>query len=245
MRQWLFAQGVIIYVFGVCTIAGLLSAYVANRGYKRLIKDTESMAGTNNRLLKYIKLKFGSYYKLGMKPQDTKALAQHYLYKFKVGFLNVSTWIKISKVAAGLIILSGLLKVMLSAAQGKTWTDIAAVIISGAFAWTLLCVQHQLCDFKDKQERATWFLMDYLENFLKNKIESGKNLSMMAAEEPVKESKTKMREAAATSISPMFVAPEDTNPYPKAEKAVRKKSTTDLDEVDAKVVEDILKEFLL
>ena len=245
MREWLFAQGVIVYVFGVCTIVGLVSAFVANRGYKRLIKDTESMAGTNNRLLKYIKLKFGSYYKLGMKPQDTKALAWHYLYKYKIGFFNVNTWIKASKAAAGLIILSGLLKVMLLAAQAKTWADIAAVVLSGAFAWTLLSVQHQLCDFKDKQERATWFLMDYLENFLKNKIESGKNLSMMVNEEPVKESKTKMREAAATSISPAFVAPEDTNPYPKAEKVMRKKTSADMEDVDSKVVEDILNEFLM
>ncbi len=245
MREWLFAQGVILYVFGVCTIVGLLSAYVANRGYKRLIKDTESMAETNNRLLKYIKLKFGSYYKLGMKPQDTKALAQHYLYKYKVGFFNVTTWIKMSKAAAGLIILSGILKVMLSAAQAKTWTDMAAVILCGAFGWILLSVCHQLCDFKDKQERATWFLMDYLENFLKNKIESGKNLSLMATEEPVQESSEKMREAAATRISPVFVAPEDTNPYPKQEKVMKKKVAPDMDAVDAKVVEDILKEFLM
>ena len=293
MREWLQGQGVMLYVFAGCTAVGLISAFAANHGYKRLIKETEVMANTQNRLLKYIKLKFGSYYKLNMKPQDTRALAKHYLYKYKIGFMSAASWVKLSVFAAGVLAFLAAADLLWMLNQGKTISEMAGAVLTAVLGGVVLTVQNRVYNFKEKKEMAEWYLMDYLENFLKNKIESGKNLSVMAMEaqaaesrvntgfpasdqvlhgendrniysdnerklrgdsarkdrdfdEPVQRTSKSAQEAAAASAAPAFVRPEDNNPYAKTEGGfgAGKKRMTDGDEVDARVVEDILREFL-
>lgn len=189
MKEWLIGQGVIFYVFAGSLVIGLIAAFVANHGYKRLIKETELMANTENRLLKYIKLKFGSYYKLNMKPQDTRALAKHYMYKYKIGFMTAASWIKLSKLAAYVIGLAALVDMLLMLRGGRAVTDTVMMAATAVFAMGVLYMQHHLYNFDEKQEMLEWHLMDYLENFLRNKIESGKNLQAMMTQEDAADKK--------------------------------------------------------
>lgn len=189
MKEWLIGQGVIFYVFAGSLVIGLIAAFVANHGYKRLIKETELMANTENRLLKYIKLKFGSYYKLNMKPQDTRALAKHYMYKYKIGFMTAASWIKLSKLTAYVIGLAALVDMLLMLRAGRTVTDMVMMAATAAFAIGVLYMQHHLYNFDEKREMLEWHLMDYLENFLRNKIESGKNLQAMMTQEDTADKK--------------------------------------------------------
>ena len=92
MKEWMIQQGVIMYILAGCLVVGLVSAMIANHGYKRLIREADMMGNSDNRLLKYIKLKFSSYYKLNMRPQDSRALTRHYLHKYKIGFWSAATW---------------------------------------------------------------------------------------------------------------------------------------------------------
>ncbi len=172
MRDWIIGQGVILYVFAGCLMVGALSAFIANHGYKRLIKESELMGNTGNRLLKYIKLKFGSYYKLNMRPQDTRALTKHYMYKYKIGFMNVMSWIKLSKLAVGVIGISAVGCLLWMQDQGKTMAQIVSMVGCAVICAGFVYILHRLYDFPEKQNMLEWYLMDYLENFLKNKIES-------------------------------------------------------------------------
>ncbi len=183
MKEWLIGQGIIFYVFAGSLLIGLIAAFVANHGYKRLIKETELMANTENRLLKYIKLKFGSYYKLNMKPQDTRALARHYMYKYKIGFMSAASWIKLSKLAAYVIGLAALVDMLIMMRSGQAVADIVMMVVTAALGIGVLYMQNRIYNFGEKQDMLEWHLIDYLENFLRNKIESGKNLQMLATQE--------------------------------------------------------------
>lgn len=175
MRDWIIGQGVIIYVFAGSLLVGLVSAFIANHGYKKYIRESEIMGNTQNRLLKYIKLKYGSYYKLNMRPQDSRALTKHYLYKCRVGFFNILTWINVSRFAAGVIAVAVLVNLMWQIHQGLPAGDMITMVCWGLIAIGLLYIQRRLYDFPEKRNMLEWYLMDYLENFLKNKIESGQS----------------------------------------------------------------------
>ena len=183
MKEWLIGQGIIFYVFAGSLLVGLIAAFVANHGYKRLIKETELMANTENRLLKYIKLKFGSYYKLNMKPQDTRALARHYMYKYKIGFMSAASWIKLSKLAAYVIGLAALVDLLIMMRSGQAVADMVMMGATAVIGIGVLYMQNRIYNFSEKQDMLEWHLIDYLENFLRNKIESGKNLQMLASQE--------------------------------------------------------------
>lgn len=85
MRNWFLGQGIPMYAEAVLMVAGLLTLWMTGRIYKRLIREADLMGTSNQRLIKYIKLKVTSYYKIGMHPEDTQALIGRYIKKFRVG----------------------------------------------------------------------------------------------------------------------------------------------------------------
>ncbi len=44
MRDWIIGQGVIIYIFAGSLLVGLVSAFIANHGYKKYIGSRRSWA---------------------------------------------------------------------------------------------------------------------------------------------------------------------------------------------------------
>ncbi len=274
MKDWLMGQGVILYVYAGCLAVGVLSAWIANRGYKRLIRESELMGSTQNRLLKYIKLKFGSYYKLNMRPQDTRALTRHYMYKYKIGFMNVTSWIKLSKLAVGVIGIAAIVRLLYMQAQGSDAQAIVSMAGCGLICAAFVYIQHRVYDFPEKQKMLEWYLMDYLENFLKNKIESRKapviekeNTDKAGKTEPEAEADSEFfndpsreritwdqdgnhhNEAAASRHRPAKTPasrlhPSDYKTSDPSDFSVNAPGSPE-DEIDAKIVEDILKEFLV
>jgi len=220
MREWIMEQGAIIYIFAGILAIGLIGTFIANRGYKRLIKEADAMGTSDNRLIKYIKLKFESYYKLGMEPWNADVLANRYIYKYKIGFMTLEKWEKIGKLSmlatALTVVVNGLIKLY----NQVDYVDILVMIGIGSVSFLLLFGQYKIHDFSTKKEILRCVILDYLENFLKNKLGPGKELAKTRSKMP--DHKKAMEEAAATNIRPKQAD----------------------DEIDARVVEDILKEFL-
>lgn len=81
MRNWFLGQGIPMYAEAILMVAGLFTLWMTGRIYKRLIREADLMGTSNQRLIKYIKLKVTSYYKIGMHPEDTQALIGRYIKK--------------------------------------------------------------------------------------------------------------------------------------------------------------------
>ena len=43
MKEWMIQQGVIMYILAGCLVVGLVSAMIANHGYKRLVREADMM----------------------------------------------------------------------------------------------------------------------------------------------------------------------------------------------------------
>ena len=70
----------------------MFTLWMTGRIYKRLIREADLMGTSNQRLIKYIKLKVTSYYKIGMHPEDTQALIGRYIKKYRVGPFSLQSW---------------------------------------------------------------------------------------------------------------------------------------------------------
>lgn len=244
MKQWLGQQSAVFYFMMITALVGLVMTAVANNVYKRLIKDTDDVENSANRLIKYIKLKYTSYYKLGLKPYDVKAMVQSYFAKYKVGPLTLKSWSVAGILSQSIVVITAIAYILFNLSYGKRISDLYTFIGAALIAVCILAVQNKLYDFGEKQATFCWNMYDYLSNFLKNKIENGKTASQsdmadMAESMQNNYQQFKARkgesQAAATSV-----------PFGKMS-ADKEKSFGRMamdDEIDAKIVEDILKEFL-
>lgn len=233
MREWISEQGIIFYMFTVLTVAGFIACAIANSGYKRLIKEADNMDNANNRLVKYIKLKYSSFYKIGLKPNDIKAMVNRYMYKYRLGPFTLGKWAKSGMLAMGTIAILAVTGTIVRFYRGEILQDMYSMFATAFLGMLILFVQERLYCFEDKREAFRWTMYDYLSNYLKNKIEFGKTLSEKTIQQ--------QSQAAATRLA-YTKEPAAPKVYSKNYESIQEKNIDD--EIDAKVVEDILKEFL-
>ena len=98
MREWIMEQE-IVFIFCSVGVLGAVAAAAANRMYKRLIREADAMEKSEHRLIKYIKLKYSSYYTLGLKANDEQSMVKRYLYRYKMGPMTLVTWSKLGLAA--------------------------------------------------------------------------------------------------------------------------------------------------
>lgn len=280
MREWILEQGVLFYFFCSVGLLGIIATAAVNRTYKRLIKEADNMEKSEHRLIKYIKLKYSSYYTIGLKANDERAMVKRYLYRYKVGPASLMTWSKVGLAALAAVVLICLGAMLYGVYEGTSLNDMVSMFGLAAFIATVLGMQYKIAAFKDKQEVFCAQMEDNLENFLKNKIEYGhvlqeqkvsaqseadetekfdsgvSNKSFYKDSDDVKRHRKGTDEqwkkhndeakgqaaAAASMYGKGRSKGANDSVYSKA--AVQLADSFDSEEIDAKVVEDILKEFL-
>lgn len=234
MREWIAQQGIVFYIFAAVTILGVIASVVANRVYKRLAKEADSIENANNRLVKYIKLKYSSFYKIGVKPNDTWSMVGRYLYKYRIGPLTLETWSNLSLVAMGVIGATAAIRVISGFYSGELLQQMYTLFAMAILCVGILAVQRKAYCFETKKENFRCVMCDYLNNYLRNKMEFGAALNEKANK--------KAEQAAATSIGGKGENIGRPKPY---QRSCGDMTARDQDEeLDAKIVEDILKEFL-
>lgn len=278
MREWILEQGILFYFFCSVGLLGIIATAAANRTYKRLIKEADNMEKSEHRLIKYIKLKYSSYYTIGLKANDERAMVKRYLYRYKIGPASLMTWSKAGLAALAAVILMCLGAMMYGIYQGTSFTEMFSMFGLAAFIATVLGMQYKISAFSEKQDVFCAQMEDNLENFLKNKIEYGHVLQEKKAsvhsdgsenDNPDTENQNKSFSDVSDNDKKMYR--KDTDGYRKERaqgqaaasaaafgygagkndnESVYSKAASQLadsfasEEIDAKVVEDILKEFL-
>lgn len=295
MREWMMEQGMIFYFFCAVGVMGAAAAALANRTYKRLIKEADGMENSQHRLIKYIKLKYSSYYTLGMKANDEQAMVRRYLYRYKLGPMTLIAWSKAGLLAMGAVIAVSFGNILYGLSAGTGFRAMLSMTVFGLMVASILAIQYKLYSFSDKQKIFCAQMEDNLQNFLKNKIEYGHVLKRHQQESDEGQSTEATEGHVQRNKSDVFEKPSQAAAYaqsrvseePSAErlslrertdhswksksagerqaaaaackKKKQAKSTDESvytkaalqladgfgpEEIDARVVEDILKEFL-
>ena len=235
MKEWIMLQGWPMYLMLGMTVIGVIGGLLSRLFYGRLAKEAQLCGTSDYPMLHYIRQKYSSYYKLGMRPSNAEALVKRYLALHKVGVLSLYGWPGVRIFMMGAVVMvgmtNGLYQYLTTAEIEPLITNIGTSLILALGLWMigrLLNVQR----YKMITENA---ICDYLDNYLKSKLDGEYGYGPQA-ETPDHYAKA-LKETAASrtkaGIRPAVVRSKNPN---------RDEYTNH--EVDAKIVEDVLKEFL-
>lgn len=138
--------------------------------YHTMIRETDNMATTGNRLLKQCKVKFANCYQLNGGVSNIPVFVDKFLYRLSFGHLSFDAWYHLSGqcmlfsvVFAGVGICKGIL-------DGRMLGEILPFYIASFLGLYLYFSLSALVDIKGKQRVLKTNLIDYLENHLSGRI---------------------------------------------------------------------------
>lgn len=138
--------------------------------YHTMIRETDNMATTGNRLLKQCKVKFANCYQLNGGVSNIPVFVDKFLNRLSFGHLSFDAWYHLSGqcmlfsvVFAGVGICKGIL-------DGRMLGEILPFYIASFLGLYLYFSLSALVDIKGKQRVLKTNLVDYLENHLSGRI---------------------------------------------------------------------------
>lgn len=171
MIQQLYDNYIFIYgMAGLCVLGTILKIMVS-RTYKRLIKASDNMGSTKHKLMKLMKMKFEACYKLKIGVNNVDSFVDKYVYKHKVCGIHLYTWENIGGQLLILCLLAGTVGSVLGLVYNCGKNDILITFFSGVFTSSLLIVVESFINLGAKKSILKANITDYLENFLKVRLE--------------------------------------------------------------------------
>lgn len=138
--------------------------------YHTMIRETDNMATTGNRLLKQCKVKFANCYQLNGGVSNIPVFVDKFLNRLSLGHLSFDAWYHLSGqcmlfsvIFAGMGICKGIL-------DGRMLGEILPFYIASFLGLYLYFSLSALVDIKGKRRVLKTNLIDYLENHLSGRI---------------------------------------------------------------------------
>lgn len=256
MKNWIAQQGWGLYLMVGMAFVGVIGCILCRVFYGRLAREAQLCGTSDYPMLHYIRQKYTSYYKLGMHPSNAGALVRRYLALHKVGPLTLNAWRYVRILMTAGILLDGLIvsvyRYQRAFEPGPSIVYAGTSLILALGLWMtglVLGVENQYRIIVNA-------VCDYLENYLKSKLDGEYGYGHQV-EDPDNYEKA-LREAAATRTGAAARAAVGRNEYGRTTGSGpdygRRQGSRDRnlcsgadrssDAVDARIVEDVLKEFL-
>ena len=235
MKEWIVLQGWPMYVMLGLTVLGMLGSILSRIFYGRLAKEAQLCGTSDYPMLHYIRQKYSSYYKLGMRPTNAKALVNRYLALHKTGILALYNWPFVRVFMMGAIMMVGLIngiyQYQMTGQIGASMVDIGVSLVLTLGLWLF----GQLLNVRRLKLITENAICDYLDNYLRSKLdgEYGYGRQTETPDHYARALKETAAVKAKSGIRPASVRRME------SERSERSNS-----EVDARIVEDVLKEFL-
>lgn len=175
MIRELYSNNFIIYVFSALCGLGVIIRFILDMVYIYLVKESDKMGSTKNKLLKHMKMKFETCYKLNIGVNNVDTFVDKSMTKYRFcGFL-LSTWENFS----GQVLYLNFLIIPISAIFGVIYEvnreDILYTGAVGILAGAVLIFVDKMINLPVKKQVIRLNLLDYLENFCKVRLEHEQN----------------------------------------------------------------------
>ena len=164
-EEKVITTGILVFL-GLSILVRLLLAGF----YHTMIKETDNMATTNNRLLKQCKVKFANCYQLNGGVSNIPVFVDKFLNRLAFGHLSFDAWYHLSGqcmlfsiVFAGVGICKGIM-------GGRMLGEILPFYIVSFLGMYLYFSLSAMVDIKGKRRILKTNLIDYLENHLSGRI---------------------------------------------------------------------------
>ena len=164
-EEKVITAGILVFLCLSILVRLLLAGF-----YHTMIKETDNMATTGNRLLKQCKVKFGNCYQLNGGVANIPVFVDKFLNRLAFGHLSFDAWYHLSGqcmlcsvVFAGVGICKGIL-------DGRMLGEILPFYIVSFLGLYLYFSLSAMVDIKGKRRVLKTNLVDYLENHLSGRI---------------------------------------------------------------------------
>lgn len=139
--------------------------------YQNMIKESDNMASTENKMLKQCKLKFANCYQMSNGVANIPVFVDKFLNRMKWGPFTFETLYHLSGQAMLLSVVSAGAGICRSIMAGRTLGDILPFYIVSFFGLYLYFSISTVVDVKKKKRVLKVNLVDYLENHLSPRID--------------------------------------------------------------------------
>ena len=152
--------------------------------YRNMIKETDNMASTNNKMLKQCKLKFANCYQLSNGVANIPIFVDKFIGRLTFGHMSFSLLYHLSGQAMLLSVVFSGVGISRCIVRGKTLGDILPFYIVSFIGLYLYFSVSTVVDIKGKRRMLKVNLVDYLENHLSPRIDVTKqDIEMLYGEE--------------------------------------------------------------
>lgn len=171
MVQELFDKNIFIYIMFGLLGGGLFLKLLLNIIYNRLVKASDNMATSNNKLTKTMKRKFEACFKLKIGVNNVDIFVDKYVFHHKFCGILLSTWENICGQLLVLCLLVGSISTILGLIYECGKQQILSTFSVGILSSGLLIFLEGLVNLSTKRELLRLNMKDYLENILKVRLE--------------------------------------------------------------------------
>ena len=143
---------------------GILCQIAIGAAYQRILRETDHMAVTENRLLKQCKLKFTNCYELNGGNVNISAFVDKFMNQFRFAGISLTNLAHMSGQLVLLAVFSAGIGVCRDIINGGTLKDLLPYYIVSFFGLYVYFSVSSLVDAKARREMIRTNLIDYLEN---------------------------------------------------------------------------------
>lgn len=149
-----------------CFVISVLLRLLLATLYQRMIRETDNMATTNNKLLKQCKLKFSNCYQLNNGVSNVQVFVDKFLNKLAIGPFSFNVLYHLSGQFMLLSVVFSGIGVCRSIIAGSMFGEILPFYISTLLSLYVYFSLSTLLDIKGRRKVLKINLIDYLENHL-------------------------------------------------------------------------------
>lgn len=172
IQEW-FDKNIFLYIIlGICGV-GIFIKFVLSMKYRLLIRASKRMGTSKNRLMRVLRLKFETCYKLNIGVNNVDTFVDKYVYRYRFGGILLYTWETISGEIIILSVLSGSIFSILGLLAECEINNILSTLIAGVLGALVLISYDHFINLNMKRKVLKVNIRDYLENFLKSRLENG------------------------------------------------------------------------
>lgn len=164
-------KGVTAMMF-FCFAAGIVLRILIGILYQHMIKETENMSATTNKVLKQCKLKFANCYRLNNGVSNIPVFVEKFLEKLKIGPFSYRTVYHLSGQLQLLSVFFAGVGACRGIIKGYTLGTVLPFYIVSLFGLYLFFSVSGIADVRGRKRQLKTYLVDYLENHMASRLKN-------------------------------------------------------------------------
>ncbi len=173
-------------------VLSILSRIIIWIIYQNMIRETDNMSATKNKVLKQCKLKFANCYQLNRGVANVPVFVDKFLNKLSLGPMSLQTMYHLSGQLMLLAVFFAGVGVCKSIIAGRSFGDLLPYYIVSFLGLYVYFSVSAITDIKEKRRVLKTSLVDYLENHMVNKL-GGVERDLAIVAPPISSDATKDR----------------------------------------------------